>query len=237
LLRLYYEDESVRLFHGDCRDLLLEMDDDSVDLVITDPPYDQHTHSGALTLSAGAIDLAIPFAPFTQEEQVEVFTDLGRVCDRWVIATLAVRTSAMFLLDPPPGLRFVRLGCWAKTTTMPQLSGDRPAQGWEPIAFFHRDGVRSRWHGGGRTSVWRAAPVQREGHPTVKPLGMVSEWVRLFSEPGDLVLDPFAGSGTTLRAAKDEGRRAIGVEIDEAYCRLAARRLAQDTLFAGEEGA
>ena len=76
---------------------------------------------------------------------------------------------------------------------------------------------------------------QGEGHPTSKPLAMVADWVEKFTLPGDLVLDPFAGGGTTLRAAADLGRKAIGVELDEAYCEIAARRLSQGVLDFGEE--
>ena len=84
-----------------------------------------------------------------------------------------------------------------------------------------------------KSGVWTHPVVQNEGHPTVKPLPMVADWVRLFTNPGDTILDPFVGSGTTLRAAKDEGRKAIGVELDERYCEVIAKRLSQDTLFGG----
>jgi site-specific DNA-methyltransferase (adenine-specific) len=66
-------------------------------------------------------------------------------------------------------------------------------------------------------------------HPTQKPLALMAWCIRFL--PSGVVADPFAGSGTTLRAAKDEGRKAIGVELDERYCEIAAKRLAQDTLF------
>ena len=79
-------------------------------------------------------------------------------------------------------------------------------------------------------TVGRAQDGTRS-HPTEKPVALMAELIRKC--PAGLVADPFAGSGTTLRAAKDEGRRAIGVELEERYCEIAARRLAQDTLFGG----
>jgi len=230
----YYQDDLVTLYHGDCREVLAAMDDRSVDCVITDPPYDAWTHTGAKTNKGKGHGVkAIHFEPFTHERQIETFAELGRITRRWVVSTLATSTAFQIDLCPPPGLRCLRVGVWVKPNPMPQISADRPGQGWEPIVFLHRADTKPAWNGGGKSGVWTFPVQQGEGHPTVKPLPMVADWVRLFTDPGDLILDPFAGSGTTLRAAKDEGRRAIGVELEERYCEIAAKRLAQDTLFGG----
>lgn len=229
----YYEDDLVTLFHGEVTpEVLADMEDRSVDCVITDPPYDDRTHKGAKTnRGKGHGVKAVHFDSFTHERQVEVFAELGRITDRWVVTTLATSTAFRFDLEPPPGLRCLRVGVWVKPNPMPQISADRPGQGWEPVCFFHREDTKPEWNGGGRAGVWIHPVVQGEGHPTVKPLPMVSDWVRLFTRPGGLVFDPFVGSGTTLLAAKQEGRRAIGVEREERYCEIAAKRLSQDTLF------
>jgi site-specific DNA-methyltransferase (adenine-specific) len=103
-------------------------------------------------------------------------------------------------------------------------------RGYELI-YVNGDG----WTGPRESPVLRvihsASAATREGHPTPKPLGLMAAIIR--KAPPGVVADPFAGSGSTLRAAKDEGRKAIGVEIDERYCEIAAKRLAQDTLFGG----
>ena len=88
------------------------------------------------------------------------------------------------------------------------------------------------------TDIWNFAtvPPYPDKHPCEKPLAMLSHMIETTSRPGGLILDPFAGSGSTLYAAKIAGRRAIGVELEERYCEIAARRLAQDVLDF-EEGA
>jgi site-specific DNA-methyltransferase (adenine-specific) len=84
--------------------------------------------------------------------------------------------------------------------------------------------------GGGHHAVWHHNIEQGE-HPTQKPLGLVREWIHLFSDPGETILDPFMGNGTTLRAAKDMGRKAIGIELDERWAEASANRLRQEVLF------
>jgi site-specific DNA-methyltransferase (adenine-specific) len=80
------------------------------------------------------------------------------------------------------------------------------------------------------STVWRLAPVRRDGHPAPFPIELARRCVRLSSWPGEVVLDPFAGTGTTLLAARQLGRRSIGIESSEAYCALAVERLAQGAL-------
>ena len=235
-MTIYYQDESVTLYHGDCREVLASLDDQSVTAVLTDPPYTERTHGMAKTNKGKGHDVkAVDFAAITDDDLSAVLDECGRVSCGWVIATLAYQHAFAFDVTPPAGLRCLRVGVWVKTNPMPQISADRPGQGWEAIAYMHRADTTPRWNGGGRHGNYVLPVKQGEGHPTSKPLAMVADWVEKFTLPGDLVLDPFAGGGTTLRAAADLGRKAIGVELDEAYCEIAARRLSQGVLDFGEE--
>jgi len=234
-MKPYYADESVTLYHGDCREVLASLGDRSVDCVITDPPYTERTHGMAKTnKGAGHGVKALDFAHIADDDLSSILAECGRVTRRWVVASLAYQHAFKFDADPPSGLRTLRLGVWVKTNPMPQISADRPGQGWESIAYMHRADEKPTWHGGGKHGNYVLPVQQGEGHPTVKPLSMVAEWVRNFTDYGQTVLDPFAGSGTTLRAAIDNGRKAIGVELEERYCELIAKRLAQGVLDFGE---
>lgn len=230
----YYQDEFVTLYHGNAFELFPRFGDKSVDAVITDPPYTERTHTKARSLTGRTITEGIPFGSITDAALASALHSMGRISRGWVIATLDYRHAVAFDSEPPAGLKCQRLGVWVKTNPTPQLSGDRPAQGWESIAYFHRSDSRSRWNGGGLHGNYTLRIADPEGHPTAKPLPLIQDLVRKFTDRGDTVLDPFAGSGTTLRAAVNECRKAIGVEIDEAYCELIAKRLAQGALDFGE---
>lgn len=220
----YYEQDGIVIYHGDARELLpLTVD---VDCVITDPPYSPACHAGARSHN----DLEESFVTFDATD-ADTLRDILSACGarRWIVATMDWRHIAAMSDEPPTGLRFVRFGVWVKPNGAPQFTGDRPGPGWEGIACLHREGVKMRWNGGGRSSVFTCSRVDG-WHPTEKPERLVRQFVQLFSDAGETVLDPFMGSGTTLRAAKDLGRKAIGIEIDEACCEHAAKRLMQSVL-------
>lgn len=237
----YYQDDLVTLYHGDSREGMAGMTDNSCAAVITDPPYSARTHEGTRSNSDRAkghgnrvLSGSFGFDSITVEELEEALVEMGRISNSWVVATLDYKHAFHFDWQPPAGLRMLRVGVWVKPNPMPQISGDRPGQGWEAIAFMHTTAVRPKWNGGGRSGVWHSATAQNIGHPTSKPLPMIRDWVTLFTNPGDTVVDPYAGSGTTLRAAADTGRKAIGWEISEEYCEVAARRLSQQAFDLGD---
>lgn len=122
---------------------------------------------------------------------------------------------------------FVRCGVWVKPNATPQLTGDRPGTGWEAVLLLHRPG-KKRWNGGGRPAVWtHNRPNDTHGHPTCKPVPLLREWVREFTDPGDLVFDPFGGSGTTAAACLYEGRMCLTCERDPRHAATIRARCAE----------
>lgn len=239
-MTLYYQDDWVTLWHADNREILPTLADQSVDLVPTDPPYSETTHMGARShperTSTGKWrsggnepQMLIDFAHIPTIDLQATLSDLSRIANAWIVSFMDWRHIAQIEIAPPPELRFVRFGMWHKTNGAPQFTGDRPAAGWEGIAILHRTGGRMQWNGGGRNAVF-TYPKINGSHPTQKPIPLICELVALFSNPGDLILDPFAGSGTTGVAAKRLGRRCILIEQEERYCEIAAKRLSQDCM-------
>lgn len=231
----YFERNGIQIFHGDCREILPTLG--PVDHVITDPPFSEVTHLGARSLvsdnraggsgdNAGRIDFDAVDAGF-----VRCAMGLANPA-RWTIASLDWRHVGPLETCPPDGMRFVRFGVWVKPDGAPQFTGDRPATGWEAIAILHKLGGKMRWNGGGNRAVW-THNIAREEHPTAKPLSLLRELVSLFTDPSETILDPFMGSGTTLRAAMDLGRKAIGIELEEKWCEVAAKRLSQQVMDFG----
>lgn len=221
-------DGRVTLYLGDCREILPTLG--RVDAVVTDPPYgSDDTHAGHLsniTLRNGErAGQALGFDGIERDEMVALCRAWVELAQRWVVFTCEWKYA--HALDDA-GL-LIRLGIWRKPDGAPQFTGDRPGTGWEAVAICHRSG-KKRWNGGGAHAFWTFPKGQNNsGHPTGKPLGLVSEMVADFTDPGETILDPFMGSGTTGVAAVKLGRRFIGIEIEPKYFDIACRRIEEAT--------
>lgn len=234
---------------GSCLDPvngLASLADKSIDVCITDPPYEAEAHTkGRRTKVAGwrqasargeaagvAQEAPLAFAAITQAERERVSSELVRVSRRWILVFCQVEAAMLWRAAlEAPGAEYIRTMVWTKPNAQPQFTGDRPGHGYESIVVAHRPG-RKRWNGGGRLGVFDRCTVasahESVPHQTAKPLPLMCELVELFSDPDDLVLDPFAGSGTTGVACNQLSRRFIGWEISPDYHAIALRRLRGD---------
>lgn len=234
---------------SDNRTALASLPAGSVDHVFTDPPYSERTHAAAA--AAAARDLpdgnkrrvfasqgnGFGFDHLPPEDRPRLAADFARFVKRWVlIFTDQEGVGPWHTAIEASPLDHVRIGQWVKIGATPQFTGDRPAQGCEAIEIAHAKG-RKRWNGGGKHAIWthniaaleaRALGELRPEHITPKPVSLILELLQDFTEPGELVLDPFCGGGTTGVAAVRINRRFIGIEIDPKYAAVARERIAAE---------
>lgn len=207
---------NATLYLGDCLELLPMLP--KVDCVITDPPYGEKTHSGART-DSGETKL-IEFSSIDDETFQRVCKLSVEAARRWVIMTCEWRHAAN---AENAGLPVIRVGVWIKPNGMPQMTGDRPAMGWEAVLMLHREG-KKRWNGGGNPAVWTFNKENGE-HPTTKPQPLLRKWLQQFTDKEETILDPFCGSGSTGVACVGMGRHFIGIEIEPKYFDIACERI------------
>ena len=218
------------LYEGDCLHGLATLNDQSVDVVITDPPYEAeaHTSQRLVARSGGRLEVEpLAFPPITEQLRAESAREMTRLARRWILVFCQVEAAMKWRAALERfGAVYKRTCLWVKPDGKPQYSGDRPGIGYESIVACHAPG-RSKWNGGGSHGVFivNKGGDPRTGHQTQKPLALMELLVRLFSDPGELVLDPFAGSGTTGVAAVRLGRRFAGWEMNPEYVDIARRRI------------
>ncbi len=253
-MKPYYADDFVTLYHGDCLEVMAGMDEASVDLVLTDPPYGHnnnnnndlaHRREAALGIRAVTDADARPIANDGEEATPlagAMFTEAARLLKPGCCCCCCccggggggpdpqfARWSLM--LDATPGLDFKQMVVWDKGGLG---MGWHYRRSYEVVLVGEKPGAACRWFGGHDTAnivrdITGIKPSATD-HPTPKPQRLMSRFIAWHTAPDDLVLDPFAGSGTTLVAAKALGRHAIGIELEERYCEMAAKRLAQEVL-------
>jgi site-specific DNA-methyltransferase (adenine-specific) len=224
----YYQDELVTLYHGDCREINLPRPDE-VAMVLTDPPYGVSERTDRKSKGRGSMTASFDFPPVHGDD--EPFDPT------WLLAyPRVVLFGANYYAD-----RLPISSSWIVWDKLDGLSTKKRDIGFDDnadceLAWTNLGGparlVRLRWKGMLKGDDRDSGRV----HPTQKPTGLMSQIINAWTKPGDLILDPYMGSGPVGVAAKQLGRRAIGIEIDESYCEIAAKRLAQGVLFGDTEG-
>jgi DNA modification methylase len=212
----YYEDDRVTIYHGDCRPLIWHL---TFDVVLTDPPY-----GIGWKRSANPARLSKAHDGIANDEDTSVRDEVLGLC-----AGKPAAVFGSFYAPAPADVRQVLV--WHKGDTqgvVGSTTGFR--RDAEPIFLVGEWPVRTvEWSSVCRShrGSWNDE-LTATGHPHTKPLDLIRTLVDRC--PDGVILDPFMGSGTTLRATKDLGRKAIGIELDERYCEIAARRMGQEVL-------
>jgi site-specific DNA-methyltransferase (adenine-specific) len=243
----YYDHGGVTIYHGDTYDLLPTLPDASVDFIFTDPPYGHNNNNGDLihhweaALGKGVRGHARPIANDDPDQAAHLVRFMFGQAKRLLRHGGCCCCCCGGGGGPDP--QFARWSLW-----LDELLGFKHAvvwdkgglgMGWhyrrnyELVLVGQKPGGPCKWYGGvtiGNVVRFpKIIPAATE-HPTEKPIDLPSWFIRLHSTGTDLVLDPLMGSGSTLLAAKNLGRRAIGIELEERYCEIAAKRLSQEVL-------
>jgi len=218
----YYDEDGITIYHGDCRDILPHLP--KFDLLLTDPPYDIRAGDGGggwlgnrkcLVKTEGFTDNGVDYGFLSGVDNWICFCSKKQLLELMSIASLRDRWNLL---------------TWAKPSCTPLCYNkylpdvEFAIHVWEKNRLF--SGVEDK-----NSFSLVATGSKNTGHPNEKPIKLIEKYVRLGSQPGDTICDPFMGSGTTLVAAKFQNRKAVGIEREKEYCDIAIERLAQKVLF------
>jgi site-specific DNA-methyltransferase (adenine-specific) len=213
----YYDDgQGIVIYHADARDILPTLEPGGIDLVLTDPPYGVEGGHGGQNYDYRKANYSADFAD-TPEYITSVVVPIINEClsiAKTVVLTPGTRCAFMY---PPP----MEIGCFFSPASA--RIGRFGFQTCHPILYYGRYIFAGK--GAVATGIQLTETAPQNGHPCPKPIKAWSWLLNRCCWPGELVLDPFMGSGTTLVAAKHLGRRAIGIEIE-----IAAKRLQQSVM-------
>jgi site-specific DNA-methyltransferase (adenine-specific) len=239
MMKPYYEQDGITIYHGDALHLLPELSIE-VAAVLTDVPYASGARTEAQKNSSGAMLRGIRWAAKPIEN--DQMTTVGF---SWLIRELCYAVRPL-LIDGGSFVTFIDWRQWPNLIGAIETTNFRVNQMivWDKISYGLGNGFRSQHelivHASKGTprivdrdvgNVLRCRREENDWHPSPKPVLLLQKVLPVIASEGDLVLDPFMGAGATLVAAKFMKMRAVGIEIEERYCEIAAKRLAQGVLF------
>lgn len=223
----YPTDFINKIIQGDCLEIMKQMPDKCVDLILTDPPYGMNYQSSRRIDRHEKIEQDNNtdwFKPFAIQSfrLLREDTHIYIFCNEYAISHFRDWLEEV-------GFTNKRTLVWVKNNhTSGDLEGDY-ANKTEYILYAHKG--RRILKGARETNVIEENRVNTDMHPTEKPLNLMQFFIEKSSEEDEIVFDPFLGSGTTAVAAKQLGRKYIGIELSEKYCEIARERLKQEQLF------
>jgi len=206
----YYKDEWVTIYHGDCREILPELTDESIDLVLTDPPYPEDNRFD------GSYELI---------HDVAVKTDRITLDNSWLLSDFGRHYFPSYVTAWNPWNYYDLLIAYASNSMALCFCGfDK----FTPTAVFKKGKPKVNGRLTNLVEVVRVVGIfDWPKHPSPKYPKAYSNYIAMLSPAHGIVLDPFLGSGTTAYCAKKLNRKCIGIEIEEKYCEIAAKRCMQ----------
>lgn len=220
--------EGVTLYLGDCREILPTLAD--IKHIITDPPYEDELHKamGRIRRNDGQEMIQTLGFDGINATRDELAAGLVAASNGWlIIFTLAEGVRAWRDPMQAAGAKWDTTLAWVKPDASPRFNGQGAARGFEcAVTAWCGTGYR-KWNAGGKRGIYtHCVNTQRQGeHPTEKPLPLMAELLRDYTQAGELICDPFMGSGTTGIAAVKLGRQFIGIEQDPKWFNLSCRRI------------
>lgn len=221
-----------RLILGDCLEVMKELG--GVDHVISDPPYEDELHKAIGRIRRNDGREMIDSLGFDGVNVIrpDIVNNCVRISSGWVILfTLAEGVREWRDELQSCGAKYDTCLAWVKPDAAPRFNGQGAARGFEcAVTAWAGKGYRG-WNAGGKRGVYTHCVNTNRygGHPTEKPLPLMMEILKDFTNHGQTVLDPFCGSGTTIVACERMGRRGIGIEMNEEYFNLACKRVDEAT--------
>ena len=250
----YYEQDGITIYCADCREILPYLPKQSIDMVFTDPPYGHNNNNGDLI---SRWEAALGRGDYIPERDNRPILNDGieanELFEQFIDVTIPILKNegsccccccggggpdpmfARWSLVLDEKLNFMQMVIWDKG---PMGMGWRYRRSYETVLVAYK-GKSCKWYDTSkkieniiRPNKYFAPKIipSKDQHPTEKPIGLPKHFIQLHSQGEDTILDPFMGSGTTLVAAKQLGRKAIGIEIEEKYCEIAVKRLGQGVL-------
>lgn len=217
------------LYNADCLEVMAGIE--VVDHVISDPPYEDELHKaiGRIRRNDGREMIKDLGFDGVNSSRADICKAVVQVSNGWAILfTLAEGVRAWRDELQACKAKYDTCIAWVKPDSTPRMNGQGPARGFEcAVTAWCAPGYR-KWNAGGKRGVYTHLTNQRDRdgrHPTEKPIPLMRELLQDFTNPGETILDPFMGSGTTGVACAKMGRKFIGIELDRKYFDIACERI------------